>query len=215
ILQEFNKFDITENGYLSGTEVTACNCKNYDTNGDNRITKEEFFTGRGGKVPGGGTAATKAATLDLNQPAQQGNIVKEQPAGNCNFDPPAPDYQQSDAFSLNIAKRILYKKYNWYANGTVTAPLRVGVAFTSFTALTPYKNTVKVEPGRGAVRLNDAAPPYIMIYPVRSRHIVCEEYKSGITRYQVESEYDCFKSKDGEWTCGSSGIKPPKITQLK
>jgi hypothetical protein len=53
-----------------------------------------------------------------------------------------------------------------------------------------------------------------MIYSVKSKHIVCEQYATGTTRYQVEGEYDCFKDKDGEWVCGSSGTVPPKITQL-
>jgi hypothetical protein len=130
----------------------------------------------------------------------------------CNYEPPAPQHSNSAAFSASLAKRELFDTYGWAANGTVSAPLRVGVVFVTFQAVKPYKNIVRVT-ARGAERLNDAAPPNTMIYPVKSTHIVCEEYRDVVKRRQVEGEYDCFKNKDGEWVCGSSG-KMPKITQL-
>lgn len=47
---EFNSYDRNGSGWLSGNEITACNCKNYDINSNNEITLEEFFSGNGIKV---------------------------------------------------------------------------------------------------------------------------------------------------------------------
>jgi hypothetical protein len=132
----------------------------------------------------------------------------------CRFEPPAPKHSNSDPFSANLAKRELYDGYKSYANGTLSAPLRVGVQFLSFQVVSPYKNIVENIPGVGAKRINDAAPPNATIYRVKSKHIVCEEYSDGVYRKQVTSDYDCFKNRDGEWICGSSGDVPPKIIQL-
>lgn len=147
------------------------------------------------------------------QPTQNDGATTEQGAAECSFEPPAPKHSNSAGFSVGLAKRELFDTYGWSANGTLSAPLRVGVVFLTFQALKPYKNIVRVNPARGAERLNDAAPPNTIIYPVKSKHIVCEEYRDGVKRRQIEGEYDCFKNKESEWVCGSSG-KLPKITQL-
>lgn len=133
----------------------------------------------------------------------------------CSFEPPAPKHSNSDAFSANLAKREIYDGYKLYANGTLSAPSRVSVQFLLFQVGSSYKNTVKNVPGVGAKRINDAAPPNQTIYRVKSKHIVCEEYSNGVYRKQVTGDYDCFKNRDGEWVCGSSGNAPPKIIQLK
>jgi hypothetical protein len=45
--RDFQRFDGNQSGWLSGRELIECQCKNYDTSGDNEVTKAEFFTGRG------------------------------------------------------------------------------------------------------------------------------------------------------------------------
>ena len=136
-------------------------------------------------------------------------------AAECSFEPPAPKHSNSDPFSANLAKREIYDGYKLYANGTLSAPRQVGVQFLSFQVGASYRNVVKNIPGVGAKRINDAAPPNSMIYRVKSKHIVCEEYSDGVSRKQVTSDYDCFKNRDGEWVCGSGGDTLPKIIQLK
>lgn len=42
----FARYDITEDGWLSGTELTACACASYDTNRDHEVTRAEFLAGR-------------------------------------------------------------------------------------------------------------------------------------------------------------------------
>jgi hypothetical protein len=154
-----------------------------------------------------------------NQTAGQAEQIEQQAgttsvAGECSFEAPAPKYSNTDRFSANLAKRNIYDGYERYANGTLSAPLRVGVMFLSFEVGKPYTNTVRNIPGRGAQRINDAAPPNATIYRVKSKHIVCDEYSDGVQRKQVTSDYDCFKNRDGEWVCGSGGDVPPKIIQL-
>jgi hypothetical protein len=137
------------------------------------------------------------------------------PDPTCNFEPPAPKPANSDLFSANLAKRKIYDGYKINVNGTLSAPLRVGVLFVSFQVDQSYKNIVRNRPGVGAQRINDAAPPNATIYRVKSKHVVCEEYRDGLQRREVTSDYDCFKNRDGEWACGSSGDVPPRIIQLK
>jgi hypothetical protein len=148
------------------------------------------------------------------RPVSEAKDTEANVTAECSFEPPAPKNSNSDPFSANLAKREIYDGYKLYANGTLSAPLKIGVQFLSFQVVSPYKNIVKNVPGVGAKRINDAAPPNATIYRVKSKHIVCEEYSNGVYRKQVTSDYDCFKNRDGEWVCGSGGDVPPKIIQL-
>ena len=47
IEQDFQRFDSNQSGWLSGKELIACQCREYDKSGDNEVTKSEFFAGRG------------------------------------------------------------------------------------------------------------------------------------------------------------------------
>jgi hypothetical protein len=134
------------------------------------------------------------------------------PNSNCSFDAPASIVTSSDKFSINLAKRKIYDTYARNVNGTGVAPLKAGVTFISITEGKPYLNTVKVDPGRGAERRYDGAPVGATLYPVNSRHIVCEQYRDRIIKNLVESSYVCFINKDGNWTCPILGF--PKTTSL-
>lgn len=43
--QLFEKYDANKSGWLSGKELTACDCIEFDTNGDYEVTKAEFLAG--------------------------------------------------------------------------------------------------------------------------------------------------------------------------
>jgi hypothetical protein len=131
---------------------------------------------------------------------------------DCSFIAPSGDTAKTAKPSEQLFKRKIYDLYNLSANGTGSAPLRVGVVFLSFQSGNSFTNTVRVDPVRGALRINDAAPVNAIIYPVKSKHIVCEQYRDSTIRKQVENKYACFKDRDGAWLCGGDGI--PKITQL-
>jgi hypothetical protein len=146
---------------------------------------------------------------DDGTPAKQTEDDDEAVNDNCDFDPPAAKVSNSDKFSSALAKRKIYDKYKLGETGGVTAPLKIGVTFLSFQVGKSFINTA-----RDGFRINDAAPVNAVIYPVASKHIVCEEYRRNtIMRRQVEVKHDCFKDRDGSWVCGISGV--PKITQLQ
>lgn len=136
----------------------------------------------------------------------------DQGIADCSFTPPEGDTSKTAKASEQLFKHKVYDIYHVLANGTGSAPLKVGVTFVSFQVSKPFTNIVRVDPGRGAYRVNDAAPVNATIYPVKSEHIVCEQYRDRTNRRRVANKYACFKNRDGEWVCGADGI--PKITQL-
>jgi hypothetical protein len=144
--------------------------------------------------------------------AQQPETTTSVNNPDCSFTPPTSAASRTDKPSEQLFKRKIYDAYHIIANGTGSAPLRVGVTFINFTMKPPFSNEVRVVPGLGARRINDAAPPNTTIYPVISKHIVCEQYRDRTYMKQVENKYACFKNRDGEWVCGADGI--PKISQL-
>jgi hypothetical protein len=130
----------------------------------------------------------------------------------CSSNVPTGDSSRTAKPSEELFKRKIYYIYNVLADGTGSAPLKVGVTFLSFQMSKSFTNIVRIDPVGGAYRINDAAPVNAIIYPVRSKHIVCEQYRDGLKRRQVENKYNCFKNRDGEWVCGADGI--PKTVQL-
>ena len=144
---------------------------------------------------------------DANKPE-----VTEQAQADCSYTPPAADTSKTAKASEQLFKRKIYDAYHIIVNGSNSAPLRLGVTFLSFQVSKPFTNIVRVDPAVGAYRINDAAPVNAIIYPVKSEHIVCEEYRDRTLRKRVANKYACFKNRDGEWVCGADGM--PKITQL-
>jgi|SRR6185437_9924919 len=138
--------------------------------------------------------------------------LNDETAAACSFVIPAGDASNTALASEQLFKRKIYDRYNKFADGTIQAPLKVGITFLSFQVSAPFKNIVRVDPVVGAYRVNDAAPVNTMIYAVKTEHIVCEQFRDRTTRKRVANKYACFKNRDGEWVCGADGI--PKTTQL-
>lgn len=138
--------------------------------------------------------------------------VDEKRRADCSFVAPPADTSKTAKASEELFKRKIYDNYHVSVNGSTTAPLQLGVTFLNFQVSKPFTNIVRVDPVTGAHRINDAAPVNATIYPVRSQHIICEQYRDGTRRLRVENKYACFKNRDGEWVCGADGI--PKTTQL-
>lgn len=133
-------------------------------------------------------------------------------AAACTYEPPGPAVTGRSGFSEALAKRRIYDQYGRSANGTLSAPLRIGVTFLDFTLGGTYRNTVANVPGRGAQRRHGGAPVGATIYTFRSKHVVCEQYRDGVKRRMVEGTHACFVDRDGEWTCPSEN--DTRITQL-
>lgn len=81
--QEFARFDVTESGWLSGTELDACNCRQYDRDGDGEVTKAEFMAGRAGTAP---SASPQAAGRTPPPPPAPARTPPPPPPAS-----PAPD----------------------------------------------------------------------------------------------------------------------------
>lgn len=134
--------------------------------------------------------------------------IEPVPPSDCDFAPPGPKTVGTDRFSATVAKREIYDNYEIGVRaGGTTSPLNIGVTFLSLQLGQSFRNFAT-----GGYRINDAAPVNAAIYHVRSKHIVCEQYRDRTLRRQVESGYSCFKNRDGEWACGIDGV--PKIIQL-
>jgi hypothetical protein len=146
-----------------------------------------------------------------DQPAHPPREPVKVPAQEQGCDFQAPAKLGNDApFSGAVAKRKLYDNYSLgVRNGGTTSPLEVGVTFQTMQALGSFTNFAN---NRG-FRINDAAPVNATIYRLHSKHIVCERYRNATLRRQVESNYACFKDRDGLWACGLDGI--PKIVQMQ
>ena len=130
------------------------------------------------------------------------------PGADCDFAAPGPETLGTDRFSVAVAKREIYDNYELGVRaGGTTSPLNIGVTFLSFQLGQSFRNVAT-----GGYRINDAAPVNATMYHVKSKHIVCEQYRDRTLRRQVESGYSCFKNRDNEWACGIDGV--PKITQL-
>jgi hypothetical protein len=178
-------------------------------NAEERILEEK-------KRLAAGQPRTEKMDRDEPKPLPPADVKAAEPddstAAACSFIAPAGDASKTAVASERLFKRKIYDRYNVYVNGTTTAPLKVGVTFLSFHMAQPFKNIVRVDPVIGAYRVNDAAPVNAMVYPVKTEHIVCEQFRDRTTRKRVANNYACFKNRDGEWVCGADGI--PKTTKL-
>lgn len=178
-------------------------------NAEERILEEK-------KRLAGEQPQTENMNRDQPRPAPpaeaKGTEPNDEAAAACSFITPPGDASKNAKASEQLFKRKIYDRYNVYANGTITAPLKVGVTYLSFQVAPPFKNIVRVDPVIGAYRVNDAAPVNALIYPVKTEHIVCQQFRDRTLRKRVANKYACFKNQEGEWICGADGI--PKTTQL-
>ena len=69
--EEFGRYDITEGGWLSGTELDACDCREHDADGDGEVTKAEFMAGRSRSTvdagPGGDAVADPEPAIAIRE----------------------------------------------------------------------------------------------------------------------------------------------------
>jgi hypothetical protein len=133
-------------------------------------------------------------------------------ANSCTWGPPGPAVTARTPFSQAVARRRIYDGYSRRANGTGSAPLRVGVTFLGYTPGAAYRNTVANVPGQGAQRRHAGAPVGATVHTFRSKHMVCDQYRDGVERRLVEGTHSCFIDRDGEWSCASEN--DTRITAL-
>jgi hypothetical protein len=100
--QQFARYDVNEDGWLSGTELNACGCRSADADGDGEVTKAEFvgaFLRRGG--------APAPASVQRSTPPQP------TPSPVRTMEPP----NAGTAPARAGAAALPMGKYNCYANG--------------------------------------------------------------------------------------------------
>jgi hypothetical protein len=157
--------------------------------------------------------AAAPAPVGARPPAPAPPVPGAQPASTCTWGPPGPAVSARTAFSPAVARRKIYDHYAMRANGSVQAPLRVGVVFVSYTPGASYRNTVQNVPGQGAQRRHGGAPVNATVYTFRSRHVVCDQLPGGgVARRMVEGTHACYISRDDEWVCASES--DTRITEL-
>ena len=68
-------------------------------------------------------------------------------------------------------------------------------------------------PGRGAQLKHDGAPRGATVYPLKTKYLFCDKYTDSTIRWLVESQFACFKNKDGEWVCPVDSV-PKYLEQI-
>ncbi|HEX8580593.1 MAG TPA: hypothetical protein VF655_13495 [Allosphingosinicella sp.] len=146
-------------------------------------------------------AASPAAPAPVRAPAATAAAAAPVAKGTCPRSPyggPVPGSRPASAalFRQKITDSITMGVYGpyWY-----------GVRLDGFTVGAPIRNTVSVQPGVGATRVSNGAPPNALLYPVTTTMSVCEGAPTSSSAWRTsKKKYLCFVSKDNEWTCGVS-----------
>ena len=103
--QLFARYDITEGGWLSGTELNACNCRGDDVDGDGRVTKAEFMSG-----------FLRRAEASSPGSARSSMPSRSAPSAAARTDPPNVD-DAAERAVRGAPGDMPVGKYNCYANG--------------------------------------------------------------------------------------------------
>ncbi len=183
---------------------------------DNFRNNDVRLIGRAGAAAPGASSPSRSPSPGGAAPARQPvspPVAAAGPSagGACVSTPYGGPVPGSRAATPALFRQKVADSYTMRATST----FQIGVTFEQFTVGRPVRNTVSNQPGVGAVRVNNGAPPGATMYPVQSRHVVCEQGGTNVERRRVESDYYCFVTRDQEWTCASGGPgRPPRITPL-
>lgn len=124
--------------------------------------------------------------------------------------PMAPGPAISDASPPTAAtfKRVVYDQQT-----PPRPPVSWGLTFEMWNVGAPARNTVTVDPGRGAERLFEAAPVGATMWPIESTTVTCEQGLFSFSRVRSRDNYWCYKNRFRHWECGRWG--PLKLTTLE
>jgi len=145
----FARYDITEGGWLSGTELNACNCRSDDANGDGEVTKAEFIAGfvrRGGASPA-------SAPANRSNPAPEPAERRAEPNAPAGAGLPLGKY---NCYAFGAARPMPWEPGFGGAAETPRSTtqyimnLTVGAGGT-YQYLNRGRGTYSVQPGTGAI----------------------------------------------------------------
>jgi hypothetical protein len=125
----------------------------------------------------------------------------------CTFDPPAAAISRSSVASEAVFSRVIYDFFGSTVDGSLSAPLKVGVTFRELAVAPSINNKVVVDPATGAHRLDDGAPVNATLYPVKAIYVYCRAFRNSIEREVVQQNFVCFKDKFGDWTCPTDSFR--------
>lgn len=118
-------------------------------------------------------------------------------APECQFNEPAGTISKTSKPTAETFKRVIYDRLAATSEGR-----KIGTTFEMFQLGKSYVNRLT-----GGGLINDGAPQGAMIYPVKTRFILCERYATRTIRKIYDAQYNCFKDAFGEWVCPNSALK--------
>ncbi len=119
-----------------------------------------------------------------------GSTTPEYPT--CEFYKNYVKVSNTAAPSAELFKAVIFE----WANST-NRYRDFGLVFEDFKMGTPYKNRAR---GNGRKDV-DPAPVGATIYPLKTKIVKCEMDLESTFRTEWTNEYDCYKSRVGEWVC--------------
>ncbi|MCK6685492.1 MAG: hypothetical protein L6R30_24090 [Thermoanaerobaculia bacterium] len=140
--------------------------------------------------------AAAGGTQPQTKPASAGTVPVDCPM----MEPPGKVTRTASA-SEELFKRVIYERAAAKVNpDSISAPKKIGLSFLKFELGEAYKNTL-TSSRFGDKRKHDGAPVDAMIYPVNTKELQCDLHGSEVRRKVSEIGRDCFKNRDGDWTC--------------
>ena len=94
----------------------------------------------------------------------------------------------------------------WQQEAELARGRRLGMTFTNFALGAPFRNEKRIFGYQGG------APDGAIIYPLKTRILVCDEHADSVLRWSFDMKYACFRDEIGDWTCPSTASK--KLEQI-
>lgn len=119
----------------------------------------------------------------------------------CPMVEPPGKVSRSASPSAQLFKRVIFERAAAKIEpASISAPKQVGLSFIEFDLGTPYENTL-TSSRFGDKRRHTGAPVGAMIYPIKTKELQCDRFGGEVRRTVREVSHDCFKNRDGDWTC--------------
>jgi len=156
------------------------------------------------------------SSSDVSRPkVEAGKGVTEQT--ECPMTEPPGKVTKTSSASAQLFKRVIYERAAAKINpASISAPKKIGLTFLEFDMGASYENTL-TSSRFGDKRRHDGAPVGAMIYPVKTKELQCDLHGKEIRRRVTEVSHDCFKNRDGDWTCPGRTTKTVenRLIQIK
>lgn len=117
----------------------------------------------------------------------------------CSFEPTPGNVTRASAPSAAVFKRLIYLVKGKEAGGR-----KFGVTFETFQIGATTRN---VAWGRNGGLRYPTAPINAVIHNVETRLVYCVRYDDSVQRFVIQAKFGCFKTSNGEWTCGTDSAR--------